>query len=113
MKKLTAFLIPVLCLSFMTSTTYAQLISMDNLNLSETEKHSLAERMVSQFNHPMVVAKMQKLGVDPIEEKARMLALSDREIRDIIENPNQTGGDVIVVSLTTILLVVLIYLLIK
>lgn len=113
MHKITTFLIPILCFTLLSSSAQAQLISIDNLNLEETENRSLGMLMVSQMNHPMVIAKMKQLGVDPNEEKQRILALTDREIRDIIENPNQTGGDVIVISLTTILLIFLIYLLVK
>ena len=59
-----------------------------------------------------VLAELGKLGVDKNEVKLRLAAMSDQELNQISQGlQRQVGGDVVVISITTLLLGIIILLL--
>lgn len=75
---------------------------------------TLSQEIIQKIDNPDVQKELQKFGIDPKEAKERVAALSDQEIRDMVNSKSsmQAGGDVII-GLTTVLLIIIIVLLLR
>ena len=91
------------------TTSLAGLVPLDQLsNEVSFEKSKEIIGLIDQSAETK--NKIEKLGLSTDEVKERIAALNDQEILNHMKNHNQAGGEVIVVSLGTVLLVVLILL---
>ncbi len=74
----------------------------------------LSQEIIHKIETPEVQKKLAEFGISAKEAKQRVAALSDNEIRDMLNSKTQqAGGDVIAISLTTVLLIVIIVLLLR
>lgn len=75
---------------------------------------SLSQEILKGIDNPEAQKQLAKFGITPEEAKQRVAALSDQEIRDMMNSKSslQAGGDVII-GLTTVLLIVIIILLVR
>ncbi len=83
-------------------------ISAENENVS----FNLSNKILKNLDRPEVIEQARKNNIDIEEEKKRIAALTDREIKDAISGGNKAGGEVIVISVTTLLLIIIAVLLI-
>ena len=102
-KKLITFFIISL---FFTTASQASLVST-----KEMAQHSLASKIVKNIDRKEVQQKIASSGMTTEEVKTKILALTDQEILDI-QGQNQAGGEVVVISLTTLLVGIILLLLI-
>ena len=73
----------------------------------------LSQEIIKKIDDPKVQEKLADFGISPKEAKERVAALSDNEIRDMMNSKSvQAGGDVLI-GLTTVLLIVIIVLLVR
>lgn len=109
--KLTA---AVLILAFTSTSSYAQLMSVKQLeSISYEKNNSLKTKILEKIEQEEAQEQIAKLGISPEEAKLRIAALSEREIRSIANGENnQAGGEVVVIGLSTLLIIIIILLLI-
>ncbi len=82
------------------------------LKIKTSPNDNLREKLLRNLSTEEGQKVLQAYGVDEDEFKKRMIAMSDRDLREMLENKKQVGGEVVVISLTTLLLVIIILLLI-
>lgn len=82
--------------------------------ISERQAASDRNQIHSALEREDVQQTLTEYGVDPAEAKARVAALSDEEARELAEHMDQQpAGAGITISATTILLLVIIWLLVR
>jgi hypothetical protein len=111
---LKVLLVSLLCSSLMflnPTTATAGLMTVQDVTHRDG---SLSEELIKNIDKPEVQKKLAGFGITPAEAKLRVAALSDKEIKDMINSKGslQAGGDVII-GLTTVLLIIIIVLLIR
>lgn len=108
-KRLIVYLVAV-SVSFLGILEPAQAAMIGTAQVSAADAADSRARISAQMERPAVQARLQELGIDPAEAKARVDALSDVEAaalgRDIDSLP--AGGDGIVGALVFIFLVLLV-----
>lgn len=119
MRFLKNVMVYFLCLNFMVigqaiaDTSVKDLdVKLRELKAKTTPKDQLREKLLRNIDRPEGQKVLEAYGVDKDEFKKRMMAMSERDLREMLENKKQVGGEVIVISLTTLLLVIIILLLI-
>jgi len=91
------------------TTSMASLIPLNQL--SNSAGFDQSKKIIKLLDEsPESQKKIAKMGLTTQEVKQRIAALNDQEIASHLKTHNQTGGEVIVISLGTVLLVVLILL---
>lgn len=113
-KKLMKFTAAFLILAFTSTSSYAQLMSVKQLESMSYEKNnSLKTKLLEKVEQEEVQEQIAKLGISAEEAKHRIAALSESEIRSIANGENnQAGGEVVVIGLSTLLIIIIILLLI-
>lgn len=84
------------------------------ITLQELQRNSLSAQALRELDRPEAQAQLAAFGISPDEAKSRLAALSDQEIRDLMQSHTgqKAGGD-LVISLTTVLLIIIIVLLLR
>lgn len=84
------------------------------ITLQELQRNTLSSQALREIDRPEVQTQLAAFGITPEEAKSRLAALSDQEIRDLLDSHTgqKAGGD-LVISLTTVLLIIIIILLLK
>jgi hypothetical protein len=101
-----------ICMAFLNpSISYASLMTVRDVT---HRGGTLSQQMATELEKPEAQARLAKYGISPAEARQRIAALSDQEIKDLMNSRTsaQAGGDIII-GLTTILLIVIIILLIR
>jgi hypothetical protein len=93
------------------SISFAGLVTVQEMAHQQTE---LSAQMLANLEKPEVQAKLQSLGISKAEAQQRLAALSEDEVRDLVQTAKnrQAGGDVWV-PVSTILIIILIVLLLR
>lgn len=110
----SSFVASVVALTFAVQTpVFAQLKT--DMSAQGMLGHSSGLR--SQLNQALAdrstVAELQKMGVSVAEAELRLAAMSDAELQQVAQGlDRQAGGDVITISVTTLLVILLIVLLV-
>lgn len=108
------FIVGLLCFSmtFLNSVSgyAAGLVTLQELQ----QQNRLATQAMRELDRPEVQAQLAAFGITPDEAKTRLAALSDQEIKDLVNSHTgqKAGGD-IVIGLTTVLLIIIIILLLR
>lgn len=78
------------------------------------QQNRLATQALRELDRPEVQSQLAAFGITPDEAKTRLAALSDQEIKDLVNSHTgqKAGGD-IVIGLTTVLLIIIIVLLLR
>lgn len=108
-----SLIIAVLVFS-MTFLSSMQGVASGMITLQELQRNSLSAQALRELDRPEAQAQLAAFGISPDEAKSRLAALSDQEIRDLMQSHTgqKAGGD-LVISLTTVLLIIIIVLLLR
>lgn len=80
---------------------------------SKTSTHGqLREKLLRNIDKQAGHKVLEAYGVDKEEFKLRLMAMSEGDLRQMLENKNQVGGDVVVISLSTLFIIIILLLLI-
>ena len=108
--------------SLICTTSFAQAlktqvaVSSVNINAEEILASSgdLRNDITRALADERIESELQKLGITKSEVELRLAAMSDAELKQIQQGAErQVGGEVIIIGLTTILLIIIIYLLVR
>ncbi len=85
---------------------------IQELNTKISPHDQLREKLIANLDKKSGQKILSAYGVDKEEFKMRLMAMSERDLREMLESEKQVGGDVVVISLSTLLIIIILLLLI-